>query len=239
VASIRKVIHRTGRMSWQARWRDPTGAQHSKNFRRRIDAERFQPQKRIIRIEWSLAEVRGHLRFGQPKTAAARQAVTFPPGSPHHRPAPHRPPTRTRQAALHRPRRRTNSTQRLPCPCPAPPTSRSSNIVRSAQHTIASERHGRKVNARSWIAFRSPCFRRSPSTGSSRLATRECQPSQALSATPQGGPCPRDRHESAGLTSIVRAGTPQRCVSLGELVKELRHLRFPIADIFCLDSLSK
>ena len=41
MASIRRVVHRTGRMSWQARWRDPTGAQHSKNFGRRIDAERF------------------------------------------------------------------------------------------------------------------------------------------------------------------------------------------------------
>jgi len=41
VASIRKVVHRTGRTAWQARWRDPTGAQHSKNFPRRIDAERF------------------------------------------------------------------------------------------------------------------------------------------------------------------------------------------------------
>jgi len=41
MASIRRVIHRTGHTSWQARWRDPTGAQHSKNFDRRIDAERF------------------------------------------------------------------------------------------------------------------------------------------------------------------------------------------------------
>ena len=41
MASIRKVVHRTGRTSWQARWRDPTGSQHSKNFGRRIDAERF------------------------------------------------------------------------------------------------------------------------------------------------------------------------------------------------------
>ena len=38
MASIRRVVHRTGRMSWQARWRDPTGVQRSKNFRRRIDA---------------------------------------------------------------------------------------------------------------------------------------------------------------------------------------------------------
>ena len=41
MASIRRVVHRTGHTSWQARWRDPTGAQHSKNFDRRIDAERF------------------------------------------------------------------------------------------------------------------------------------------------------------------------------------------------------
>ena len=41
MASIRKVVHRTGRTSWQARWRDPTGSQHSNNFGRRIDAERF------------------------------------------------------------------------------------------------------------------------------------------------------------------------------------------------------
>jgi len=43
-----------------------------------LDTDRYQPQKRIIRIERSLAEVRGHLRFGQPKTAAARRAVTLP-----------------------------------------------------------------------------------------------------------------------------------------------------------------
>ncbi len=41
MASIRKVTHRTGRTTWQARWRDPTGSQHAKNFPRRIDAERF------------------------------------------------------------------------------------------------------------------------------------------------------------------------------------------------------
>ncbi len=41
MASIRKVVHRSGRVSWQARWRDPAGAQRSKNFGRRIDAQRF------------------------------------------------------------------------------------------------------------------------------------------------------------------------------------------------------
>ncbi len=33
---------------------------------------------RIICIERSLTEVRGHLHFGQPKTAATRRAVTLP-----------------------------------------------------------------------------------------------------------------------------------------------------------------
>jgi integrase len=43
-----------------------------------LDLDRYQPEKRVIRIERSLAEVRGHLRFGQPKTAAARRAVSVP-----------------------------------------------------------------------------------------------------------------------------------------------------------------
>jgi hypothetical protein len=41
VASIGRVVHGTGRTSWLARWRDPTGAQRSKNFPRSVDAERF------------------------------------------------------------------------------------------------------------------------------------------------------------------------------------------------------
>ena len=43
-----------------------------------LDTDRYQSDKRIIRIERFLAEVRGHLRFGQPKTAAARRAVSIP-----------------------------------------------------------------------------------------------------------------------------------------------------------------
>jgi integrase len=34
------VVHGSGQQAWQARWRDPAGIQGSKNFRRRIDAER-------------------------------------------------------------------------------------------------------------------------------------------------------------------------------------------------------
>lgn len=40
MGSIRRVVHGSGQQAWQARWRDPAGLQRSKNFRRRIDAER-------------------------------------------------------------------------------------------------------------------------------------------------------------------------------------------------------
>jgi len=43
-----------------------------------LDTDRYQLDKRIVRIERPLAEVRGHLHFWQPKTAAARRAVTLP-----------------------------------------------------------------------------------------------------------------------------------------------------------------
>ena len=40
MGSIRRVTHPSGRRAWQARWRDPTGRQRSRNFTRRADAER-------------------------------------------------------------------------------------------------------------------------------------------------------------------------------------------------------
>ena len=40
MGSVRRVVHGSGQQAWQARWRDPAGIQRSKNFRRRIDAER-------------------------------------------------------------------------------------------------------------------------------------------------------------------------------------------------------
>ncbi len=40
MGSIRRVRHSSGGTSWQARWRDPTGAQRNKNFDRKVDAER-------------------------------------------------------------------------------------------------------------------------------------------------------------------------------------------------------
>jgi len=65
VASIRKVVHRTGRTTWQARWRDPTGAQHSKNFPRRIDAERFLVTIEARKLAGTYIDPRaGRIRLG-------------------------------------------------------------------------------------------------------------------------------------------------------------------------------
>lgn len=41
VGSVRKVRHRSGQESWQARWRDPSGKDRSKNFDRRVDASQY------------------------------------------------------------------------------------------------------------------------------------------------------------------------------------------------------
>jgi|GEM_PF-189394 len=38
---VRRVQHRSGDSSWQARWRDPTGAERAKNFDRKIDAQQY------------------------------------------------------------------------------------------------------------------------------------------------------------------------------------------------------
>ncbi len=40
MGSIRRITHPSGKSSWQARWRDPAGNQHSRNFVRRAEAER-------------------------------------------------------------------------------------------------------------------------------------------------------------------------------------------------------
>ena len=41
MSSVRKVSHRSGRSSWQARWRNPIGFDRAKNFTRRVDATRY------------------------------------------------------------------------------------------------------------------------------------------------------------------------------------------------------
>ena len=65
MASIRRVVHRTGRMSWQARWRDPAGVQHSKNFPRRIDAERFLTTVEARKLAGTYIDPRaGRIRLG-------------------------------------------------------------------------------------------------------------------------------------------------------------------------------
>lgn len=65
MASIRKVVHRAGRTSWQARWRDPTGVQRSKNFGRHIDAERFLVNVEARKLAGTYIDPRaGRIRFG-------------------------------------------------------------------------------------------------------------------------------------------------------------------------------
>lgn len=66
VASIRKVVHRIGGVSWQARWRDPTDSQHSKNFPRRVDAERFLVTVEARKLEGNYIDPRaGRIRLGE------------------------------------------------------------------------------------------------------------------------------------------------------------------------------
>lgn len=38
---VHKVRHRSGRTTWQARWRDPAGVERAKNFERKVEAERY------------------------------------------------------------------------------------------------------------------------------------------------------------------------------------------------------
>ena len=44
-----------------------------------LDLGHYDPDRRLIRAERSLSEVRGYLRFCEPKTPAARRAITIPP----------------------------------------------------------------------------------------------------------------------------------------------------------------
>ena len=43
-----------------------------------LDLRQYEPDRRLIRIERSLSEVRGYLRISEPKTPAARRAITIP-----------------------------------------------------------------------------------------------------------------------------------------------------------------
>jgi integrase len=75
MGSIRRVVHGSGQQAWQARWRDPAGIQRSKNFRRRIDAERH-----LTAVESEILAGRyvdsalGKIRFDEwlPQAEAAR-----------------------------------------------------------------------------------------------------------------------------------------------------------------------
>lgn len=66
MASIRKVIHGSGRTAWQARWRDPSGSQRSKNFDRRVDAERHLIGVEARKLAGTYVDPRaGRIRLGE------------------------------------------------------------------------------------------------------------------------------------------------------------------------------
>jgi len=62
---VHKVRHRSGRSTWQARWRDPTGAERAKNFDRRADAKRY-----LVALESD--KLRG--RYADPRLGRIRVA---------------------------------------------------------------------------------------------------------------------------------------------------------------------
>ena len=65
MSSVRKVRHRSGKTSWQARWRDPMEVDRAKNFIRRVDADRF-----LVKVESD--KLRG--RYADPRLARTRLA---------------------------------------------------------------------------------------------------------------------------------------------------------------------
>ena len=75
VGSVRRVTHRSGKRTWQARWRDPAGNQRSKNFARRAEAERHLTVVESRKLVGDYIDPRlGKTKFGQwlPQVEAAR-----------------------------------------------------------------------------------------------------------------------------------------------------------------------
>ena len=78
MASITKVTHKSGRTSWQARWRDPAGAQRSKNFDRRVDAERHLTTVEARKLAGTYVDPRaGKLKLGDYLERYGPQASLF------------------------------------------------------------------------------------------------------------------------------------------------------------------
>lgn len=63
---VRKVRHRSGRQSWQARWRDPAGAERSRYFARKVDAERYLVSLESDKLRGRYADPRlGRIRLSR------------------------------------------------------------------------------------------------------------------------------------------------------------------------------
>src|SRR3954447_25987350 len=57
---------RDGKVTWRARWRDDRGQQHSKSFRRRVDAERFMTQLEYARLNGAYVDpAAGKITIGE------------------------------------------------------------------------------------------------------------------------------------------------------------------------------
>jgi integrase len=80
---------RGDKVSWRARWRDDRGEQHSKSFRRKVDAERFMTQLEHARLngayvdrgagkmtveEWSAKWIHSQVQL-KPKTRASYESL--------------------------------------------------------------------------------------------------------------------------------------------------------------------
>ena len=68
MGSVRKVKHRSGKESWQARWRDPAGIDRSKNFPRKVDAKQH-----LVSLESD--KLRG--RYSDPRLARTKLSGWF------------------------------------------------------------------------------------------------------------------------------------------------------------------
>ncbi len=95
-----------------------------------LDIDHYDPDRRIIRIERTLSEVRGHLRISEPKTPAARRAITIPAWLPQVLDRAHRHLSgELVRLDLHCTRRRTHPPQHLPQPILAPRRHRLSRLA--------------------------------------------------------------------------------------------------------------
>ena len=66
MGSVRRVIHKSGKKVWQARWRDPAGEQRSRNFNHKVEASRYLTSVEGRKLVGEYVDPRlSRARFGQ------------------------------------------------------------------------------------------------------------------------------------------------------------------------------